>query len=1177
MILLDLRVTAVVVAHNGARYLSTTLEALAGQTRPVDFCVGVDTGSTDDSASTLQLGLPVGAPVVGSPARAGFGAAVRTAVAQISPRKAAAEGSENQDWLWLLHDDSAPGPTALEELLLAVERAPSVTVAGTKQVHWDNPRELLDVGLSISRWAERLTLIDVDEHDQGQYDARSDIFAVNSAGMLIRRDVWDALGGFDPALPGVGDDIDFCWRNRLAGHRVVVVPAAVVYHASSRGTGPVGSRAARRAEVFLRLKHAPLWQVPFLAVGAVLGGFGRLLLGLLAKDPAHGTGQLLASLAAALRPVVLARSRRSARRTRRLPRGVVRPLLTPRREVWAHRRSVLEAFTARGAVAGGGGMGAVPEQDVPAGDSNDDFAALAAPGRAWVGAGALAAAAVLIGVSLVALRGWIGAPSLAGGALLPLATTPGEIWEKASAWWVPLGSGAPGHGSPFSYLLWALSALGLGNPNAALVTLHLLALPLAGLAAWFAAGALTRSPGLRLWAAFFWAAVPALQVALGSGRLGALLAHLLLPLVLLGLVRAVGAAASVPSATGEVRLRPGTNGVPSWTAAAAAGLALAAATSAAPSLLPAAVLGLAAACLILRRRARTLWWSLLPPLVLALPVAISAGLEPRGILGDPGVPLQFSAAAPWQQVLGYPVSFDALAAPAGIPAAGPWALAAALVVGAPVVLLAAGALVSGRIRPVALSAWAVALLVLACSAASAYLPVAVGPTSLIPPFPGPLVSAFSLAVLAAALLGADRFAARTSSAGAVRRGVRPLLAGGAVMLALGPAVSLGLWTLPQVLAAPASGMAAPASGGQSPAGNGTEGNRTADTVPDGTAAPGTRFGADLQVSPSPARTLPATAADRGNGPDRTRTLVLQRTEEGAIDAALVRGGGTTLDALSPLYAARAVQGPPGRAAVRGDDDATAALRTTVAVITGGTGIDPREDLRALGVGYVVLQQSGTAAELLAGQLNSVPGLAAVGNTPSGWLWRVVPPATSAGVEDAGAQTARVRILDASGSAEALVPSGPLSVDADIPSGSEGRTLVLAERADPGWKATLNGRALDSQSTGWAQAFALPAAGGELEVRFLSPWQPWIEAGQGAVLLITLLLALPLPTGLKLARVPAAVRPERGRPAAPTAPRSGHTPEEPMRHGSGSLKADGGRGQHGTGPGLVGSNSGKTEA
>ena len=1116
----------------------------------------------------LQLGLPVGSPVIASPARAGFGAAVHAALAEIPPRNAAAAGSANQDWLWLLHDDSAPEPTALEELLLAVERAPSVTVAGAKHVLWDNPRELADVGLSISRWAERLTLIDVDEHDQGQYDARSDIFAVNSAGMLIRRDVWDALGGFDPAFPGVGDDVDYCWRNRLAGHRVVVVPAAVLRHASTRGGGTVGARAARRAEVFLRLKHAPLVQVPFLAVGAVLGGIGRLLLGLIAKDPAYGGGQLVGSLSGVLRPLVLARSRRSAARTRRLPRSVLRPLLTPRREVWAHRRSVLEAFTARGAVAGGGGP---REEEVPAGDSNDDFAALTAPGRAWVGVGALAAALVLLGVSLVVLRGWIGAPALSGGALLPLSGTPGDILANASAWWVSLGAGAPGHGNPFSYVLWALSALGLGNPNAAVVTVSLLALPLAGLSAWFAAGAMTTSRGLRLWAAFFWAAVPALQVGLGSGRLGALLAHLLLPLVLLGMIRATGGAAPAHAGAADPGLRPGTHGVPSWTAAAWAGLLLAAATASAPSLLPVALLGVAGACLILRRRARTLWWSLLPPVALFLPFAASAGLEPRGVFGDPGVPLEFSAAELWQQILGYPVAFDALGVPAGIPASGPWALVAALLVGAPVLLLAAAAtFTSGRARPAVLAAWSVALLALAASAASAFFPTAAGPTSLIPPFPGPLVSAFSLAVLAAALVGADQLLARGASGDApVRRAahVRVLVAAGAVLLALGPAASLGLWTLPSVV-----------SGG--PASAPDDGGTPAETDTGGPSGRNAAFGTGLAVKPDTVRELPATAADRGNGPDRTRTLVLSRNADGVLEAALVRGGGTTLDALSSLYAARAVEGPPGAAGLRADDDATTALRTTAATIAGGTGVDPREELRSLGIAYVVLQQSDTAAEVLAGRIDSVPGLAAVGNTDSGWLWRVVPPAGEGSVEDAGAQTARVRILDADGRAEALVPSGRVAVDTRIPKGSEGRTLVLAERADTGWKATLNGKALASESTGWAQAFALPAGGGDLAVRYVSPWQPWAEAGQAAVLLVTVLLALPIPAAPRLLRVPADAQAQtRGRGPHRGSGTGGSRSGEPgFRHAA--RNAGGHAGQHAQFPAgtpLVDAGSGKNDA
>ena len=231
------------------------------------------------------------------------------------PRRAEAPDS-TQEWLWLLHDDSAPDPGALAQLLRAVELAPSVTIAGAKQVEWENPRKLIDVGVSISRWAERLTMIDVDELDQGQYDSRSDVFAVNSAGMLIRRDAWDALGGFDPALPGTGDDIDLCWRNRLAGNRVVVVPSARVRHAGSRPNPAATARASRKAEVFLRLKHAPAWQVPFLALGAVLGGFGRFFLGMLAKDPGYAAGSLVSSIAAVLRPVDLYRSRRRAAATR---------------------------------------------------------------------------------------------------------------------------------------------------------------------------------------------------------------------------------------------------------------------------------------------------------------------------------------------------------------------------------------------------------------------------------------------------------------------------------------------------------------------------------------------------------------------------------------------------------------------------------------------------------------------------------------------------------------------------------------------------------------------------------------------------------------------------------------------------------------------------------------------
>src|SRR6204780_5325042 len=64
--------------------------------------------------------------------------------------------------------------------------------------------------------------------------------------MLIRRDLWDSVGGFDTDMGLFRDDVDFCWRVHVAGHRVRLITDAVVYHveASARRRRPIS--VARR-------------------------------------------------------------------------------------------------------------------------------------------------------------------------------------------------------------------------------------------------------------------------------------------------------------------------------------------------------------------------------------------------------------------------------------------------------------------------------------------------------------------------------------------------------------------------------------------------------------------------------------------------------------------------------------------------------------------------------------------------------------------------------------------------------------------------------------------------------------------------------------------------------------------------------------------------------------------
>nr|WP_306901628.1 glycosyltransferase family 2 protein [Arthrobacter sp. B1I2] len=1106
----NVHVTAVVVAHNGSAYLPRTLSALAAQTRPVDRAIGVDTGSRDDSYGLLREALGEAGVASHPRGKGGMGAAVSAALEALVPFHGTAGGA-GTEWIWLLHDDAAPAPEALAELLGAVERAPSVTVAGCKQLDWHSPRKLMDVGLSTSRWAERLTLIDADEVDQGQYDGRTDTFAVNSAGMLVRRDIWEHLGGFDPALPGSGDDVDFCWRNRLAGHRVVVVPAARMFHVAHRPHALGNPSAARKAQVHLRLKHSPLWMVPVHGIGALLGSLFKLVLSIVVKDPGHGISQLLATCAALGRPGAVARARRAAKRTRRIRRSVIRKLQTPRREVWSHRRSLMEALGSDG--SGADHLVQDPLAHQPTGDAADDFAALATSKRGWVGNGALAAVIIAAVASLLALAGLFRAPAVAGGALIPVSANLGDIWHNASSWWVSLGTGLPGRGDPFDYVLWIVGVFGGGDANPAMAWLLLLGAPLSGLTAWFAAGGLTVRRRLRFVAAVFWAAAPALQAALNQGRAGALIAHIMLPLVVLGLLRATGSAVGhgrfSPSPAPEYGFadmpaaKAGINGVPSWTASAAAGLALAVTVASAPSLLVPATVVIVLCGLLLGRRGRTVWWALLPSAALFIPFALSTMDRPRALLADPGLPLAFDAAPLWQQVLGQPLSFDPAGGLQGLAAfpggTVPWALLLALLIAGPVLVLAVVGLFStGHRARTAGWFWIAALIVLVGGWLAGHVATGLNADVMVTPFTGPAVSAASFALLAAALLGAEQLLSAAQRASGA--GTKPRTAGRAglalclVVLLAGPLAGMAAWSAQNLLRPAATGAAPAATPGDAPAA--------------AASATGGALGAPRLVEAATGQSLPATAIDRGTGPEQTRTLLLSTEDDGTFKAALMRGSGTTLDSLSAIASARNIIGAPGAEEVRDDDDVTAAVRRVVATLVAGQGVDPRTELEQLGVGFVVLRSADTAAQLTASRMDAVPGLVAVGQTDVGWLWRISPLSQPA--VQAADVAHRVRIVDSRGEATALVGSGTADVDAAVPAGAEGRLVVLAERADPGWSAWLDGRKLTSTTSGWSQAFTLPASGGQLTVRYENPWSFWAAATQITVIGLTVILAIPMP-------------------------------------------------------------------
>ncbi len=259
-----------VVAHDGARLLPGLIQAVREQTHPVHRAIGVDTGSRDRSGATLAELLGPDA-VFGMEPESGFGAAVAHALQHPAAHTPAPASGPDQDppteWVWLLHDDCEPAPDALEQLLRAAGRSRSAAVLGPKLRDFSNRRVLREVGITTDRAGRRLTGIEPGEIDQGQHDGTRVVLAISSAGMLIRRDVWDQVGGFDPNLPLFRDDIDFCWRVHAAGYEVRVVSDAVVYHRelSARqfrqtpATGGHPRLADRRSALYIFAVNLPLW------------------------------------------------------------------------------------------------------------------------------------------------------------------------------------------------------------------------------------------------------------------------------------------------------------------------------------------------------------------------------------------------------------------------------------------------------------------------------------------------------------------------------------------------------------------------------------------------------------------------------------------------------------------------------------------------------------------------------------------------------------------------------------------------------------------------------------------------------------------------------------------------------------------------------------------------------
>lgn len=189
----------------------------------------VDNASTDGSVEYVRREFP-GVRVVALDRNEGFARANNLGAQDATP-----------DYLVFLNNDTRARQGWLRALVAAADADSAVGLVASRLIYMDRP-DLIDsagdgylrCGGAFKAWHGRPAATAPGERD---------VFGVCGAAFLIRRSLFDALGGFDERLFMIYEDVDLSFRARLRGARIVYAPDATVDHAGGASIGRVSANA----------------------------------------------------------------------------------------------------------------------------------------------------------------------------------------------------------------------------------------------------------------------------------------------------------------------------------------------------------------------------------------------------------------------------------------------------------------------------------------------------------------------------------------------------------------------------------------------------------------------------------------------------------------------------------------------------------------------------------------------------------------------------------------------------------------------------------------------------------------------------------------------------------------------------------------------------------------------
>ncbi len=252
------KVAVVILNWNGRKFLEKFLPSVVKHSQGLAEIIIADNASTDDSIEFMKLHYPE-IRIILLEKNYGFSKGYNQALSQVEA-----------DYFVLLNSDIEVNENWILPVIEFMESDDSIAVCQPKLLSYHEPHKFEYAGAAggyIDKWGYpfcRGRLFQTMEEDQGQYDDIAEIFWATGACMFVKSKIYFEFGGLDDDFFAHMEEIDFCWRLKNSGYKIMYFPHAKVYHVGGGTLPKVSSRKTYlnfRNNIILLYKNLPGYKI----------------------------------------------------------------------------------------------------------------------------------------------------------------------------------------------------------------------------------------------------------------------------------------------------------------------------------------------------------------------------------------------------------------------------------------------------------------------------------------------------------------------------------------------------------------------------------------------------------------------------------------------------------------------------------------------------------------------------------------------------------------------------------------------------------------------------------------------------------------------------------------------------------------------------------------------------